>query len=116
MTIDEAKQDLLSKAKFPIEGLSFDESGVYYNETPFSQCSSAERLRVSTAMGMAALNKDPNGLKIILIRDGSLLDADNLKMISDMAEKNGYQVWIERVGEGQECTVIIEDGYLKGDK
>jgi len=33
-----------------------------------------------------------------------------------MAEKNDYQVWIERVGEGQECSVIIEDGHLKGEE
>ena len=112
--LDETKQKRLSEAEFPIDGLSFDESGVFYNQTPFAQCSSAERLRVSTAIGMA-MNKDPHGLKIILIRDGSLLDADNLQMISEMADENGYQVWIERVGEGKECSIIIEDGRVRGE-
>ena len=52
-------------------------------------------------------------LKILLIRDGSLLDEDNLKMVAEMAEEEGGQLWLERVGEGKECQVIIEDGRIK---
>jgi len=107
--IDKAKQDKLSSAKMPIEHLTFDESGVYYKSVPFSQASSAEALRVSVAMGIA-MNPE---LKILLIRDGSLLDEDNLKAVSEMAFDSGCQVWIERVGEGSECSVVIEDGSVK---
>jgi hypothetical protein len=52
-------------------------------------------------------------LKILLIRDGSLLDEDNLKMVAEMAEKEGGQLWLERVSEGSEVSVIIEDGMVK---
>ena len=107
--IDEDKGELMSKAKFPVAGLGFDSNGVSYNGIPFNQCSSAEQLRISLSIGMA-LHPD---LNIMLIKDGSLLDDDNLKLISDMADKNDTQVWIERVGKGEECSVIIEDGMIK---
>ena len=110
--IDRAKQEKLSSAKMPIEHLTFDESGVYYKGVPFSQASSAEALRVSVAMGIAMNPK----LKILLIRDGSLLDSNNLKAISEMAFDSGHQIWLERVSEGDECSVVIEDGSVKETK
>ena len=111
-SIDEQKASQLSNAKFPVAGLSFDEDGVLYQGVPFAQASSAEKLRVSVAMGIA-LNPD---LKVLLIRDGSLLDDNNLKIIAEMADKSGHQIWLERVGKGKECSVIIEDGMVKYDK
>jgi len=47
-----------------------------------------------------------------LIRDGSLLDEDNLGMIAKFAAEKDAQVWIERVSEGAECQVIMEDGLV----
>jgi len=110
--IDAEKSEKLSKAKFPIEGLGFDESTVTFNDIPFDQLSSSEQLKVSTAMGFAMNPK----LKILLIRDGSLLDEDNLKILTEMAQKEDSQIWLERVGEGQEVSVIIEDGSVQDAK
>lgn len=108
--IDKAKADKLSSAKMPIEFLTFDESGVYYKGVPFSQASSAEALRVSVAMGIA-MNPE---LKILLIRDGSLLDDDNLKLISEMAFDSDTQVWLEKVStDPKACSVIISDGNIQ---
>lgn len=111
--ISAAKDEALKKVIFPIEGLSFDESGVTYNGLPFSddQIGSAARLKVSVAMGLALNPK----LKVLLIRDGSLLDENSLKTIAEMASKEDAQLWIERVGKGKECQVIIEDGEIKPD-
>ena len=110
--IDKAKTEAMSKAEFPVKGLAFDEDGVTFNNLPFDQCSSAEQLRVSVAMGLAMNPK----LKVLLIRDGSLLDENSLKLIAEMAAEKDAQVWIERVGEGQECQVVIEDGAVKPPK
>ena len=55
---------------------------------------------------------DPK-LKVLLIKDGSLLDEDNLKLISEMAEEADAQLWIERVGIDSNTTVIMEDGNCK---
>ena len=108
--IDRAKAEKLSSAKMPIEFLTFDETGVYYKGVPFSQASSAEALRVSVAMGIA-MNPE---LKILLIRDGSLLDEDNLKAVSEMAFDSGCQIWIEKVTtDSKACSVIIHDGSIK---
>jgi DNA repair exonuclease SbcCD ATPase subunit len=111
--IDEAKAKALSDATFPIAGLSFNEEGappvVTYNNVPFDQCSSSEQLRVSLAMGLAMNPK----LKVVLIRDGSLLDKDNLNMIAEMAAVADAQVWLEKVGEGDDVSIIIEDGMVK---
>uniref|UniRef100_A0A6M3X8S3 Putative ATPase domain containing protein n=1 Tax=viral metagenome TaxID=1070528 RepID=A0A6M3X8S3_9ZZZZ len=110
--IDDSKTSQLATAKFPVDGLSFSASEVLYNEIPFNQASSAEQLRVSVAMGIAMNPK----LKVLLIRDGSLLDEDNLKMMADMAQEADAQIWLERVGKGQEVSVIIEDGEVQDGK
>lgn len=110
--IDREKQVALESAKFPVGNLSFTDTGITYLGLPFEQASSAEQLRVSVAIGLAM---NPS-LKVLLIRDGSLLDDESLFDIGQMAEKAGAQVWIERVGEGDEVSVVIEDGAVKEDR
>jgi len=107
--IDAERQAAIAAATLPIDGLDIDDDGVTYNGVPFDQISQAEKLRVSVAMGFA-MNPD---VKVMLIRDGSLLDDDNLRLIAEMAEENGGQVWIERVGDGPEVSVLIEDGSIR---
>ncbi|QAY16155.1 AAA-ATPase [Arthrobacter phage Sonali] len=109
--LDMTKADMLASAVYPVTGLGFDDDGVTYNGVPFKQASSAEQLRVSTAMGMA-LNPD---LRVMHIRDGSLLDEKNLDLIARMADANDFQVWIERVGKGDQGAVIIEDGQVSSE-
>jgi energy-coupling factor transporter ATP-binding protein EcfA2 len=107
-SLDAMKADDMASASFPVEGLGFNEHGVTFNGLPFESCSSAEQLRVSVAMGIAMNPK----LRVLLIRDGSLLDEDSLRMVAEMATEHDAQVWVERVGKGQECSVIIEDGAI----
>ena len=104
--IDATKAAALAAATFPVAGLGFDDSGVTYQGVPFSQASSAEQIRVSLAMAMSLNPK----LRVIRILDGSLLDADNLALIGEMATAQDYQVWIERVGDASSVGVVIEDG------
>lgn len=105
--IDEKKAEQLEAAEFPVTGLLFDEDGmVTYNGLPFEQASHAEQLRVSVAMGLAA---NPT-LRVLLIRDGSLLDEDGMIIVSKMAENADAQLWIERVEADQPGAVVIEDG------
>ena len=106
--LDEAKRNAIAEAKYPIPGMTLGEDGILLDGIPFSQASSAQQLRVSVAMSIAL---NPR-LKVLLIRDGSLLDEASLELIAEMARDNGAQVWIERVGHGAECSVIIEDGSV----
>jgi DNA repair exonuclease SbcCD ATPase subunit len=106
--IDEEKQSAIRGAAMPITGLGFDADGVTFRGVPFSQCSSAERLRVSLAMAMA-LNPT---LRVVRITDGSLLDSANMALIAEMAADNDFQCWIERVDESGDVGVVIEDGHV----
>lgn len=112
VAIDEEKETALAKAEFPVPGLAFSTDGITFQGVPFDQASAAEQLRVSVAMGFALQPK----LKIALIRDGSLLDDKSLALVAEIAESNQGQVWIERVGKGQECSVIIEAGQVLEDR
>lgn len=104
--IDRKRADRLASAKLPVPGLSFDADGVMFNGVPFSQASGAEQLRVSVACGFAANPK----LRVMLVRDGSLLDENGLKLLSELAEQYDGQVWVERVSNGERVGVVIEDG------
>jgi ABC-type dipeptide/oligopeptide/nickel transport system ATPase component len=103
------KMDAISKAQMPVEGLGFGEGLVTYRAIPFEQCSSAEQLRVSLSIAMAANPK----LRVIRIQDGSLLDEDSLAAIATMAKAGDYQVWIETVSDDGKVGIVIEDGMVK---
>ncbi len=107
--IDAAKVDAVTGAKFPVKGLSLTDEGVVFNGIPFEQASGAQQLRVSVAIGLAMNPKLP----VLLVRDGSLLDEESLKLLGELAEEADAQVWVERVSEGDECSLIIEDGEVK---
>lgn len=99
----------MKKAKMPIAGLALDTGVVLFNDIPFAQLSAAEQLRVSVAIAMAANPK----LKVIRIKDGSLLDDDSLKMIQAMSADREYQVWIETVDSSGKIGIVMEDGEIK---
>lgn len=112
--IDAEKQAAMSAAKWPVSGMGFDESGIVLNGLPFDQASSAEQLQVSVAMGMAMNPK----LRLLVIRDGSLLDDESLAAISAQVTDKDYQVIVEVVTRTQtdedRCCVVIEEGHVKG--
>ena len=106
--IDEAKAAVMSAAPFPVPGLSFGDDGLLFHGIPFTQASSAEQLRVSVAMGLALNPKLP----VLLIREGSLLDAESQQMVRDMADAAGAQVIMEVVGHPANASITIADGEL----
>lgn len=109
--IDTDKAKRLANAKFPLPGLSFDESGlVTFEGIPAEQWSSSQALKISTHIGIA-LNPT---LRVLLIRNGAAFDDKNLEVLRGIATENDMQIWIERVGYDEKASVIIEDGYSKG--
>ena len=107
--IDAEKAQRLAEVDMPLEGLSFTEDGIFINGIPFEQESSSKQLKLSISIGMS-LNPE---LKVLLVKDGGLLDSDSLKEVEKAVKENGYQLWLEKVGEGDEVGVIIEDGGIK---
>lgn len=106
---DEDKKAKIAAAKLPVEGIGFGEGSVLLNDQPFSQASDAEQLRASIAIAMGLNPK----LRIIRVRDGSLLDKKSMAILAEMADKQDYQVWIERVDDSGKVGFVLEDGYLK---
>lgn len=112
-TIDDkraAAKKAIAEANIPVDGMGFSEDGVTLDGLPFSQASDAQQLHASIAVAMAL---NPN-LKVIRVRDGSLLDSEAMATLAKLAEDNGYQVWIEKVDDSGEIGFVIEDGRLKG--
>lgn len=105
----EQKQKAIASAKMPVKGLSFGDGIVLYKGLPIDQASSAEQLRVSCAIGMAGNPK----LRVMVIKDGSLLDADSLKLLAGMAKEQDWQIWMERVDMSGKVGIVMEDGHVK---
>lgn len=103
-----AKETAIAAAKMPVDGLAFGDGIILYNGIPFDQASSAEQLRVSTAIAMAGNPK----LRVLRIKEGSLLDEDGLGLIRAMAEGGDYQVWIEQVDTSGRVGIVMEDGSI----
>lgn len=107
---DAAKAEAVKKAKMPVPGLAFGENGMLYNGLPLEQASSAEQLRVSAAIAMAGNPK----LRVLRIKEGSLLDEDSLALLRTMAEAEDFQIWIECVDSTGKVGIVMEDGSIKG--
>jgi DNA repair exonuclease SbcCD ATPase subunit len=108
---DAERDAAIARAKMPIEKLSIANGEVVYSGLPLSQASNAEQIRVSMAIGMAANPK----LRVLCVRDGSLMDDDSLQLVDKLAKEHKYQVLMERVETGGNVSVIMEDGNATGD-
>lgn len=103
------KADAIGAAKMPVAGLGFENGVVTFNGIPFDQASAAEQLTVSFGIAKAANPK----LRVISIKDASLLDENSLARIAELAAEGDYQVWLERVSTDGKVGIYIEDGMVK---
>ena len=102
----------IAAADMPVPGLQIVESGeAYLYDVPLDQASGAEQLRLSCAIAMAS-NAE---LRVIRVRDGSLLDEASMDILREMATDRDYQVWIERVDTSGKVGIVIEDGAVAVD-
>lgn len=51
-------------------------------------------------------------LRVLRIRDGSLLDKKSLGLIAAMADDQDFQVWIEAVDTTGKVGIFMEDGAV----
>lgn len=106
------KTQSLASAQYPIEGLSFDEEQVLYNDLPLENASRSEQIAISVAIA-AACNPD---LRIMLIEDGTLLDDASFQTLAQFAQQHDLQVWMEVVRDDEQCSVVIVDGLVRDGK
>lgn len=108
---DAMKADLLAKAPFPVAGLGLADECVTWNGLPFQQASTAVKIKVSVAIGVALNPK----LRVMLVRNGNDLDDKSMAALAALAEEHDCQAWVERInGATGVPTVVIEDGTVKG--
>lgn len=107
-----AKEAAISAAKMPFDGVTFGDGEILLDGQPFEQGSDAEQLKAAIAMAMT-MNSE---LRVILVRDGSLLDRDSMLALEDMSVKYDCQVIIERVGNADGMGFILEDGEIAGEE
>jgi len=108
---DDQKAAQIEFAQFPMPELGFDEErGVLLNNVPFAQGSQARQLQASIAIGIALNPK----VRVILIRDGSLLDEKSLAAVKETCAASKTQLWVECVQSKDPSAIVIEDGEVKG--
>ena len=101
-------REAIEAADMPVDGLSLADGKVTFDGFPFEQASDAVQLEVSCAIAMRNNAK----LRVIRIRNGSLLDSDSLAAIRKAAGERDYQVWIEVVEEDRTVGFYIEEGEV----
>lgn len=101
------KQALLEHADLPLEGLSIENGKLIYNGQQWDGMSGSDQLKVATAI-VRRLNPECG---FVLIDKLEQMDMKTLKEFGDWLEREGLQVIATRVSTGDECSIIIEDGF-----
>lgn len=101
------KLDLLENADLPLEGLSVEDGSLLYSTKRWDCMSGSEQLQVATAI----VQKLQPNCGFVLVDKLEQMDTQTLSEFGQWAQDQGLQVIATRVGTGDECSVIIEDGY-----
>ena len=103
------KYALLNNAELPLPGLSVQDKELTYNGYKWDNMSGSEQMKVATAI-IRKLN--PN-CGFVLLDKLEQMDVDTLSDFNNWLEKEGLQAIATRVSNSNECSIIIEDGYVK---
>lgn len=106
------KKGLLEGAKLPLPDLMVEDGVLTYKGQRWDCMSSSERLIVATAI-VRALNPECG---FVLMDKLEQMDMTTLRAFGAWLQVQGLQVIATRVSTGEECSVIIEDGYSLGAK
>ena len=108
--IQEEKRILLESADFPVDNMIIEGDKVYVGSVPFSNLNTAEKIKVATFVAIA---QNPQ-LKMIIIRNGSMLDTKSMKIVEEVANSKGYQIIVEKVSEdAEQDSIHIVEGQIK---
>lgn len=107
--VRQQKTDLLQGANLPLPGLSIENGELTYQGKPWDCMSGSDQLKVSTAI-VRALKPECG---FVLLDRLEQMDLDTLREFSAWMEAEGLQGIATRVSTGGECSIIIEDGYVK---
>lgn len=106
------KTELLKDANLPLPELTVDDGKLLYKGQQWDNMSGSDRLKVATAI----VRKLKPDCGFVLMDKLEQMDMITLKEFSEWLEKEDLQVIATRVSTGEECSIIIEDGYAKGSE
>lgn len=101
------KQNLLTNADLPLPGLSVSDGKLLYQGQEWDNMSGSQQLQVATAI----VRKLKPDCGFVLIDKLEQMDNQTLEQFGRWLEQEGLQAIATRVSTGDECSIIIEDGY-----
>lgn len=107
-SIRQQKYNLLNGAQLPLPELSVEDKALTYRGRKWDGLSGSEQLKVAASI-VRKLN--PN-CGFILLDKLEQMDTDTLQEFCRWLESEGLQAIATRVSTGDECSLIIEDGYV----
>ena len=105
------RRKLLDNADMPLPELSVKDGELTYKGYQWDNMSGSDQLKISTAI-VRKLNPDCG---FVLLDKLEQMDIDTLNEFGQWLETQGLQAIATRVSTGDECSIIIEDGYVKSD-
>lgn len=110
--VRKSRTGLLKDADLPLEGLSVEEGKLAYKGQKWDNMAGSEQLIVATAI-VRKLNPQCG---FVLLDKLEQMDLNTLDEFSRWLEAEGLQAIATRVSTGEECSIIIEDGYVAGQE
>ena len=101
------KADLLNSVDLPLPELSVDNGELIYKGQKWDNMSGSDQLKVSTAI----VRKLKPNCGFILLDKLEQMDMQTLEEFNHWLEQEQLQGIATRVSTGDECSIIIEDGY-----
>ena len=105
-------RNLLDHAELPLPDLSVKDGELTYKGQQWDNMSGSDRLKVSTAI-VRKLNPKCG---FVLLDKLEQMDLASLKEFGEWLEAEGLQAIATRVSTGEECSILIEDGYVAGQE
>ena len=105
--IRKQKINLLTNADLPLPGLSVDDGELLYLGQRWDNMSGSQQLQVATAI----VRKLKPECGFVLIDKLEQMDQLTLHEFGAWLEQEGLQAIATRVSTGDECSILIEDGY-----
>ena len=106
-SVRKEKADLLNSADLPLPELSVDNGELIYKGQKWDNMSGSDQLKVSTAI----VRKLKPNCGFILLDKLEQMDMQALEEFNQWLEQEQLQGIATRVSTGDECSIIIEDGY-----
>jgi hypothetical protein len=108
--LDTLKSDALANATFPLDGLSITDDDIVFKSLSFDDACTSDQIKIAAAIAIA---QNPKA-KFIFLKNGNILDPENLRILNDYAVEKDFQIVMEYVVAGPENAVgfYIEEGTI----